>query len=434
VNVTVSVTNGRQNRMASRSVGRMGVGTTTLPVVHPVEGRWRMLVLCTLAAGMAQGFGRFSYPVLLPSLREDLLSSYGSAGLIGTLNVAAYLVGSVGVMIVSMRVAGHRLMAAGLCLTTVALVVMATAQSVPQLAVGMILAGLGGAGVWVPAPGVAASLFPLERRGVASGASGVGIGLCMLFASQLARVAPDLWGDESWRVVWWLMAGLTATIVVAVWALLRPPPAPAHADPPTFDALRRVPAWRAISLAYACFGLAYVLYVSYLVAALQEDAGFSAGHAANVFGLMAATTIVGGPLLGQVSDRVGRRTTLIAGFLLAGVGAASVLTDTEPWIAIGAVCFGLSFSGLVSGIAAYIGDHSAPHQFASAFGAVTVAFALAQAGGPYLGGWLRDLSGDFVAVFAVSAIAWLIGGLACLRLAPSAARSLRPGSAASSLP
>ncbi len=397
----------------------MGVGTTTAAVVHPVAGRWRMLLVCTLSAGMAQGFGRFSYPVLLPSLREDLLSSYGSAGLIGTLNVGAYLVGSIVVMVLSMRVPGHRLMALGLTLTTAALVVLATAQSVAQLAAGMILSGFGGAGVWVPAPGVATSLFPLERRGVASGASGAGIGLCMLLASQLARIAPQRWGDESWRVVWWIMAALTAAAATAVWVLLRPPRPPSSPEPPRFDALRHVPAWRAISAAYACFGLAYVLYVSYLVAGVQEDADFSPGHAANVFGLMAATTIVGGPLLGQMSDRIGRRTTLIGGFLAAAVGAASVLSDAEPWVSLGAIVFGLAFSGLVSVIAAYVGDYSPASQFASAFGAVTVAFALAQAGGPYLGGWLRDVTGDFVAVFAVSTGVWLLGALCCLPLAGS---------------
>lgn len=376
-----------------------------------------MLVVCALGAGIAQGFGRFSYPVLLPSLREDLLSSYGSAGLIGTLNVGAYLVGSIAVMVLSMRLPGHRLMAMGLSLTTVGLVVLATAGSVGQLAVGMLLAGFGGAGVWVPAPGVAASLFPLERRGVATGASGAGIGVCMLVASQLGRIAPQQWGEESWRVVWWIMAAAAAVTVVALATILRPPPVPTGAEPPTFDALRRVPAWRSISVAYACFGLAYVLYISYLVAAVREDAGFTASHAANLFGLMAASTIVGGPLLGQVSDRIGRRTTLVAGFSAAAAGSASVLVGSEPWVAIGAVVFGIAFSGLVAVIAAYIGDHSPPHQFAAAFGAVTVAFAVAQAIGPYLGGWLRDHRGDFVWVFGVAAIVWLAGAVASMGLA-----------------
>ena len=375
-----------------------------------------MLVVCALGAGIAQGFGRFSYPVLLPSLREDLLSSYGSAGLIGTLNVGAYLVGSIVVMVASMRIPGHRLMAIGLSLTTTGLVLLATAHSVAQLAIGMVIAGFGGAGVWVPAPGVAASLFPLSRRGVATGASGVGIGVCMLIASQLGRIAPDLWGAESWRVVWWIMAGVAAAAVVAIATVLRPPPVPTGAEPPTFNALRRVPAWRNIAFAYACFGLAYVLYISYLVAGTREDAGFSAAHAANVFGVMAASTILGGPLLGQLSDRIGRRPTLVGGFMAAAAGSASVLIGSEPWVALGAVVFGLAFSGLVSVIAAYIGDFSPPHQFASAFGAVTVAFAIAQAAGPFLGGWLRDHQGNFHWVFGAAALVWLAGGIACLGL------------------
>lgn len=376
-----------------------------------------MLIVCALGAGIAQGFGRFSYPVLLPSLREDLLASYGRAGLIGTLNVGAYLVGSIAVMVLSMRIAGHRLMAIGLGLTTAGLVVLATAHSVVQLAVGMLLAGFGGAGVWVPAPGVAASLFPLERRGVATGASGVGIGVCMLIASQLGRIAPGRWGAESWRVVWWIMAAVAAVTVVMLATVLRPPPVPTGAEPPTFDALRRVPRWRAIAVAYACFGLAYVLYISYLVAAVREDADFTASHAANLFGLMAASTIFGGPLLGTVSDRIGRRPTLVAGFAAAGAGSASVLIGAEPWVAIGAAVFGVAFSGLVSVIAAYVGDHSPPHQFASAFGAVTVAFAIAQAVGPYLGGWLRDQRGDFVWVFGVAVVVWSVGAVASLGLA-----------------
>lgn len=389
---------------------------------HPVPGRWRMLVICGAAAGVAQGFGRFSYPVLLPSLRDGFLDSYAMAGFIGTLNVAAYLVGSIVVMVVGMHLPGRRLMGIGLILTTTALVVMATAHSVAQLAIGMVIGGLGGAGVWVPAPGVATSLFPPARRGVATGVTGVGIGVSMLAASQLARVAPSWWGDESWRVVWWLMAGGAALVAVATWTLLRPPPVPVSAEPPTLRALQHVPGWKALSVAYACFGLAYVLYLSYLTSALRDDAGFTTGHAANVFGLMAATTIFGGPALGQLSDRIGRRPTMIGGFLAAAAGSTAILTEREPFVALGAVVFGLAFSGLVTLIAAYIGDHTTPQQFASAFGTITVAFAVAQAVGPYLGGWLRDRRGDFVAVYTVAAVVWVLGAVCCLGLVQATPR------------
>lgn len=412
----------------------MGVGNLdaaaagdVVVAAHPVARRWRMLVVVGAAAGVAQAFGRFSYPVLLPSLREDLLSSYGTAGFIGTLNVGAYLVGSLVVMVVAGRLPSQRLMGIGLTMTTVALVVMATAQSVVQLGVGMVVAGFGGAGVWVPAPGVATRLFPPQRRGVTTGITGVGIGVGMFLASQLARVAPTWWGDESWRVVWWLMAGVALLVAVATWTMLRPPAPATTVGPtlPTLGALRSVPGWRPLAAAYACFGLSYVLYLSYLTSALRDDAAFSSAHAANVFGLMAIMTVFGGPVLGQLSDRIGRRPTMFLGFAGAATGTLAVLSEREPFVAVGAIMFGLAFSGLVTLIAAYIGDHTTPSQFPAAFGTITVAFALAQAVGPYLGGWLRDRRGDFVAVYGVATAVWIIGGLCCLGLVGAAAARRR---------
>ena len=56
-----------------------------------------LVVLVALAAGVAQAFGRFSYALLLPAINRDLLGSYALAGLVGTANVAAYLLGTVAV-------------------------------------------------------------------------------------------------------------------------------------------------------------------------------------------------------------------------------------------------------------------------------------------------------------------------------------------------
>ena len=52
-----------------------------------------MLVVVLVMAGacVAQAFGRFTYGVLLPAVRDDMLGSNRAAGLLGTVNVAAYL-------------------------------------------------------------------------------------------------------------------------------------------------------------------------------------------------------------------------------------------------------------------------------------------------------------------------------------------------------
>ena len=55
---------------------------------------WAAVVLVGLGAVVAQSFGRFTYSVLLPAIRNDLDHSNTVAGLLGTTNVLAYLVGT----------------------------------------------------------------------------------------------------------------------------------------------------------------------------------------------------------------------------------------------------------------------------------------------------------------------------------------------------
>ena len=54
-----------------------------------------VVVIALVMAGVcvAQSFGRFTYGVVLPAVRDDLLGSNRVAGLLGTVNVTAYLVG-----------------------------------------------------------------------------------------------------------------------------------------------------------------------------------------------------------------------------------------------------------------------------------------------------------------------------------------------------
>ncbi len=117
-----------------------------------------ILVLVTVAVSVAQGFGRFVFPALLPAMKRDLLGSYRAAGFLGTANVAAYLVGALLVMVVSLRRPAHHILIGGLALSTLAMVLLATAQELAQLVAGMALAGLGGAAVFIPAPGIVGSV------------------------------------------------------------------------------------------------------------------------------------------------------------------------------------------------------------------------------------------------------------------------------------
>ena len=63
---------------------------------------------------------------------------------------------------------------------------------------------------------------------------------------------------------------------------------------PRAAALRRDPGWVGIVGGYTAYGLAYSVYTSYLVTALEDDAGFAPSHAAAVYSLVGLSFIGGG--------------------------------------------------------------------------------------------------------------------------------------------
>jgi cyanate permease len=78
-----------------------------------------------LATAVAQGFGRFGYALLLPAVNADLVHSYAVAGLLGSLNLAAYLVGTLLVSLTAHRLAPATSVRLGLLLSTAGVSVLA---------------------------------------------------------------------------------------------------------------------------------------------------------------------------------------------------------------------------------------------------------------------------------------------------------------------
>ncbi|MDP9427676.1 MAG: YbfB/YjiJ family MFS transporter [Actinomycetota bacterium] len=135
-----------------------------------------LILLVALASAVAQSFGRFSYALLLPAINRDLLDSYAVAGLVATANVTAYLLGTVAVSTLSRRARPAALIQAGLACSAVGLALLTHAGGAVELSIGLILTGVGGAFIWVPAPGLAGSVVRPSRRGAAIGIAGSGIG------------------------------------------------------------------------------------------------------------------------------------------------------------------------------------------------------------------------------------------------------------------
>jgi MFS family permease len=329
----------------------------------------------------------------------------------------------------------------GLGLSTTGLLLASVAGNGPALAGALVLTGLGGAAIWIPSPRVAASALPPARRGLAAGLVGMGIGIGIVFAGQLSDALRHDQGDEAWRDVYRIEGLIGAVVLVAAFAFLRyreTEPAvvdvvePPAAGPPThrrgdvagFGSLRQVVGWIPLTLAYAAFGFMYLLVFAFLVARLEDDSGFSADQASAMFSLVGLAAVFGGLLLGPLSDRLGRRTSMVGAFGAFGVSTLVVLTGRQPLVAIGAIGIGLAFSGLPAVIAAYVVDATDARTYGPAYSAATLAFGVSQMAAPQVGGVLADWLGSFTAVFLLSAAVATTGAVVSSRL-PDPRRSAR---------
>ena len=395
------------------------------------EPVWLVIVIVMATACVAQAFGRFTWGVVLPDARDDLLDGSNTiAGLFATLNVTAYLAGTFAVSWMATRVSLVGLMRIGIILSTSALGLAAFAPSGLILAIALTVMGLGGALIWIPSPSIAARVLPPNRAGLAVGLVGSGIGLGFAFAGQLASFLDGRSdGDHLWQTVYRIEFAIAVVVLVSTFVFLGP-----RGDRPSvtggfggFSALRTVPGWIPATLAYAAFGFAYILVIGFLVARLEDDSGFSSTEAANMFSIIGASTVVGGLTLGPLSDRIGRRVTLTASFILFGLCTLLILTGKQPWVAIAAVGIGLMFSGMPALVIAHIVSHTTPDTYGPAFSAATLAFGVTQMISPQIGGALADALGSFTWVFVLSASVAFLGALSASQL-PDSPRQSRASS------
>jgi MFS family permease len=179
-----------------------------------------------------------------------------------------------------------------------------------------------------------------------------------------------------------------------------------------------VDAWVPATVAYACFGFAYILVLGFVVARLEDDSGFTSGQATTAFSILGAATVFGGTTLGPLSDRIGRRVTVTGAFAIFAMCSLLVLTGEQPWVTVAVIGIGLMFSGMPALIIAHIVDHTDTDNYGPAFSAATLAFGVTQMISPQIGGAIADALGSFTWVFVLSAAVSLVGAAFASRLPP----------------
>jgi NNP family nitrate/nitrite transporter-like MFS transporter len=316
------------------------------------QQRSPMLMLVTATVGFALNFWAWA----LISPLGPLFRDNGKLGTLSESDVALMvavpvLVGSLGRIPVGALTDrfGGRLMFPLVSLATVVPVLclgtFAQSSYATILIFGFFL-GIGGTAFAVGVPFVNA-WFPPERRGLAVGIFGAGMGGTAISALTTVKLYTNVGSATPFLLT---AAALTAYAVVA-WLVLRDAPG---RTAPTTSLMARIAAnsrlritWQACILYAVAFG-GYVAFSVYLPAYLKTDYALTPADAANRMAGFVLVAVLMRPVGGWLSDRFGPIPVLVGGYAVVAVGAG--VAATHPILEhIGTVAFLAMAAALGSG-------------------------------------------------------------------------------------
>ena len=392
-----------------------------MKAMKAIQYGWVIVGVGVLVKMTGLGFGRFSYPMLLPNMRGSLGFNYIEMGLLSGAIMLGYLLFSLIGGMLATRFGPKRIVIASLLCGALSMFFISRLSGFFPLLFFNFTMGAGAAGSHISITTLPMAWFEERRLGRALGIVTGGTGLGIIVTGLLLPTLLSNLGKEAWRQCWSLLALITLLVAVIGWMLLREKPSqiiflPSSPDGDKESLLpkgkRNGLTLKAIFIIYFIFGFAYNIYATYFVAYMVEEIRLSEKTAGNIWALFGWMCMGSGLIWGFISDRLGRRKALLWNNGIISFSVLLPLLFHQSFIlGLSAFLFGATFLGTVTVIAASIGDQVV-EQRASVYGLVTLIHGIGQFLGTISGGYLKDLSGSFQSTLIVS----LIGFLLCLLL------------------
>lgn len=377
---------------------------------------WLIVLGLSLGPAISNGFARFAYGLILPAMRSDLGWNFTQSGSINTANAVGYLIGALGALFLVNRIGPRALFIWGFALTTLALIASATTRDLTILSLWRIVAGIGGAPVFIAGGVIASGLFKEDkaRNALAIGVYFGGGGFGMLLTAISIPAFINWFGPPGWPLVWLALGISTFVLFIPSWiaaeAIEEPSSNAPGESPEPLPTIAMLPALGT----YFLFGLGYLIYITFLIAWMREG-----GASTDMISLTWAVMGVGvmlSPFLWQrvLANAQGGRAMCLTS-LAVGIGILLPL-GIDHWSSIiaSAALVGGTFFMIPSSVTTFSRKNLPAAQWGRAVSLFTVIFSVGQIIGPVAAGAISDVTGSTTLGLIISGGILLAGAVTAM--------------------
>jgi len=379
------------------------------------ERRGVLWALC-LTEIVSWGVLYYAFAVLGHTIAED--TGWSLARLTALFSAALVVSGVVGIFAgrIIHRHGPRWVMTAGSVLAALALVIIATAPTLPIFAAGWLVAGVAMAGVlYAPAFAAITVWFGPDRVRALTAVTLVAGLASTVFAPFTAALVDQL----SWRDTYLVLAVVLAALTIAPHAILLRPawPVPPADEAEPHDGVRGAHprGFWSLTIAYTAMSICAYAAIINLVPLLTER-GYTATEAAWALGLGGLGQVIGRLGYARLANRIELVPRTVAIFGLSALCTAVLAVTPGPYVIVVAASF---VAGYARGLATLLGataisDRWGIANYARLNGVFSGPLMAAAAIAPFLGAGLALLPGGFPFAFGVLAA---IGAIATVMAA-----------------
>ena len=349
----------------------------------------------SLGAAIALGIGRFSYALLLPSMKDDLHLTFAQAGALNTSMGVGYLLGALAFPLLARHVPANRLFLGGCVLMSACMAAPGVFRAFEALLVQRAACGVFSAVVFVSG-GILASRLAMSRPDGSGLVLGLFYGGAGLGAAFSALVVPATLGSagHDWQASWVALGAACGLCTALAWPVASKIPADRSPQAIKSDgATRSMSRYALLLSAYGLFGIGYIGYMTFVIALLRS-AGMGGPGLTAFFVLLGLASAVSGTLWAGALNRSrgGGAFSLLCCLLSAATLIPALTTSSVAAYASG-ILFGGTFLSVVASTTAFVRHNLPAPRWSAGISTFTIVFAAGQIVGPILLGAISDGAG-----------------------------------------